>query len=75
MSLLQIASKEKTAEAFLRWVELHDPLTLVIYSDGSFSLEGAASYGLAIHQDNRPILNRAVALGLLSYSMLRPEAH
>ncbi|KAH7471133.1 hypothetical protein FOMA001_g13258 [Fusarium oxysporum f. sp. matthiolae] len=32
---LQAASKEKTASAFLRWLQSLDPLTLVVYSDGS----------------------------------------
>jgi ribonuclease HI len=60
---LQAASKEKTASAFLRWVQSFDPLTLVVYSDGSLSSEGAASYGFTIHQDNLPILDGSGRLG------------
>jgi len=60
---LQAASKEKTASAFLRWVQSLDPLTLVVYSDGSLSSEGAASYGFTIHQDNLPILDGSGRLG------------
>ncbi|PNP58253.1 hypothetical protein FNYG_15131 [Fusarium nygamai] len=37
MPPLQTASKKKTAEAFLRWAKSLDPLTLVVYSDGSLS--------------------------------------
>ncbi|RKK65695.1 hypothetical protein BFJ68_g18633, partial [Fusarium oxysporum] len=55
MPPLQMASKEKSTGAFLHWVERLDPLTLVVYSDGSLSSEGAASYGFTIHQNNVPI--------------------
>ncbi|SPJ84064.1 uncharacterized protein FTOL_10580 [Fusarium torulosum] len=60
---LQAASKEKTASAFLRWVQSLDPLTLVVYSDGSLSSEGAASYGFTIYQDNIPIFDGSGRLG------------
>ncbi|KAG7414932.1 hypothetical protein Forpi1262_v016815 [Fusarium oxysporum f. sp. raphani] len=60
---LQAASKEKTASAFLRWLQSLDPLTLVVYSDGSLSLEGAASYGFTIHQNNIPISDGSGRLG------------
>nr|CEG03720.1 unnamed protein product [Fusarium acuminatum CS5907] len=60
---LQAVSKEKTASAFLRWVQSLDPLTLVVYSDGSLSSEGAASYGFTIYQDDIPIFDRSGRLG------------
>ncbi|KAF6515167.1 hypothetical protein HZS61_005073 [Fusarium oxysporum f. sp. conglutinans] len=60
---LQAASKEKTASAFLRWVQSLDPLTLVVYSDGSLSAERVASYGFTIHQDNIPIFDGSGRLG------------
>ncbi|KAF5250736.1 hypothetical protein FOXYS1_14852, partial [Fusarium oxysporum] len=60
---LQAASKEKTASASLRWVQSLDPLTLVVYSDGSLSSEGAASYGFTIHQDKVPIFDGSDRLG------------
>ncbi|KAJ3455637.1 hypothetical protein MRS44_017119 [Fusarium solani] len=63
MPPLQTASKEETAEAFLHWVQSLDPLTLVVYSDGSLSSEGAASYGFTIHQDNLPIFDGSGHLG------------
>lgn len=44
--------KEESAEAFLRWVEPVGPNTLIVYSDGSLSSEGAASYGFAIYQND-----------------------
>ncbi|PCD22248.1 hypothetical protein AU210_016038 [Fusarium oxysporum f. sp. radicis-cucumerinum] len=60
---LQIASKEKSADAFIRWVESLDLLTLVVYSDGSLSSEGVASYGFTIHQNNVPIFDGSGRLG------------
>ncbi|TVY73912.1 putative RNA-directed DNA polymerase from transposon BS [Fusarium oxysporum f. sp. cubense] len=60
---LQIASKEKSADAFIRWVESLDSLTLVVYSDGSLSSEGVASYGFTIHQNNVPIFDGSGRLG------------
>ncbi|RKK08452.1 hypothetical protein BFJ65_g17114 [Fusarium oxysporum f. sp. cepae] len=39
------------------------PLTLVVYSDGSLSSEGAASYGFTIHQNNIPIFDGSGRLG------------
>ncbi|RKK50820.1 hypothetical protein BFJ69_g18007, partial [Fusarium oxysporum] len=63
MPPLQTASKEKTAEAFLRWVKSLDPLTLVVYSDGSLSEKGVASYGFTIHQDDLPIFDGSGRLG------------
>jgi hypothetical protein len=59
MPPLQTASKEKPADAFSHWVKSLDPLTLVVYSDGSLSLEGAASYSLTIYQNNIPIFDRS----------------
>jgi ribonuclease HI len=63
MPPLQTASKEKTAEAFLRWAKSLGPLTLVVYSDGSLSEKGMASYGFIIHQDNSPIFEGSGRLG------------
>ncbi|PNP55726.1 hypothetical protein FNYG_15457 [Fusarium nygamai] len=63
MPPLQTASKEKSADAFSRWVESLNPLTLVVYSDGSLSSEGAASYGFTIHQNNIPIFDGSGRLG------------
>ncbi|RYC80080.1 hypothetical protein BFJ63_vAg17035 [Fusarium oxysporum f. sp. narcissi] len=60
---LQMASKDKSADAFSHWVESLDPLTLVVYSDGSLSSEGAASYGFTIHQDKVPIFDGSGRLG------------
>jgi ribonuclease HI len=60
---LQMASKDKSADAFSHWVESLDPLTLVVYSDGSLSSEGAASYGFTIHQNNIPISDGSGRLG------------
>ncbi|RKL05212.1 hypothetical protein BFJ68_g10702 [Fusarium oxysporum] len=58
-----MASKEKSADAFIRWVESLDPLTLVVYSDGSLSSEGVASYGFTIHQNNVLIFDGSGRLG------------
>ncbi|KAM6508463.1 hypothetical protein FALCPG4_19002 [Fusarium falciforme] len=63
MTPLQIASKEETAGAFLHWAQTLDPLTLVVYSDGSLSSDGAASYGYTIHQNSLPILDGSGRLG------------
>ena len=63
MAPLQTASKEQSANTFSRWVESLDSLTLVVYSDGSLSSEGAASYGFTIHQNNTPILDGSGRLG------------
>ncbi|KAM5529171.1 reverse transcriptase domain protein [Fusarium oxysporum f. sp. phaseoli] len=46
-----------------RPVESLDPLTLVVYSDGSLSSEGAASYGFTIHQNNISIFDGSGRLG------------
>ncbi|KAI8401548.1 hypothetical protein FOFC_18417 [Fusarium oxysporum] len=63
MPPLQTASKKETADAFLRWMQSLDPLTLVVYSDGSLSSQGAASYGFTIHQGNFPVLDGSGRLG------------
>ncbi|SCO77346.1 uncharacterized protein FRV6_01558 [Fusarium oxysporum] len=63
MPPLQMASKEKSTGAFLHWIERLDLLTLVVYSDGSLSSEGAASYGFTIHQNNVPIFDGSGRLG------------
>lgn len=52
---LQTAAKEESAEGFLRWAETVGPTTLIVYSDGSLSSEGAASYRFAIHQKDLSI--------------------
>ncbi|RKK35990.1 hypothetical protein BFJ67_g13012, partial [Fusarium oxysporum f. sp. cepae] len=39
------------------------PPTLMVYSDGSLSSEGAASYGFTIHQNNVPIFDGSGRLG------------
>ncbi|KAG5750338.1 hypothetical protein H9Q72_006957 [Fusarium xylarioides] len=52
---LQTAPKEESAEAFLQWVETVDPTTWIVYSDGSLSSKGAASYGFAIYQQDLSI--------------------
>jgi hypothetical protein len=58
-----MASKEKTAEAFPHWAKSLNPLTLVVYSNGSLSEKGMAGYGFIIHQDNSPIFKGAGHLG------------
>ncbi|RKL07807.1 hypothetical protein BFJ70_g16852 [Fusarium oxysporum] len=63
MPPLQTASNQETADAFLHCVQSLDPLTLVIYSDGSLSSQGAASYGFTIHQGNFPVLDGSGRLG------------
>jgi ribonuclease HI len=63
MPPLQTASKKETTDAFLRWMQSLDPLTLVVYSDGSLSPQGAASYGFTIHQGNFPVLDGSGRLG------------
>ncbi|KAL9561824.1 hypothetical protein ACKAV7_014086 [Fusarium commune] len=60
---LQTAPKEESAEAFLQWVEAADPTTWIVYSDGSLSSEGAASYGFAIHQKDLSICDGSGRLG------------
>ncbi|CVL09335.1 uncharacterized protein FMAN_15499 [Fusarium mangiferae] len=57
------ASKERAVGAFLSWVKSLDSLTLVVYSDGSLSEKGVASYGFTIHQDNLPIFDGSGRLG------------
>ncbi|CZR45580.1 uncharacterized protein FPRO_14849 [Fusarium proliferatum ET1] len=64
MPPLQMASKEKSTGAFLHWVERLGPAPpWVVYSDGSLSSEGAASYGFPIHQNNVPIFDGSGRLG------------
>ncbi|RKK08478.1 hypothetical protein BFJ66_g17778 [Fusarium oxysporum f. sp. cepae] len=60
---LQTAPKEESAEAFLQWVSTVDPTTWIVYSDGSLSSEGAASYGFAIHQQDPSICDGSGRLG------------
>ncbi|KAF6519542.1 hypothetical protein HZS61_007813 [Fusarium oxysporum f. sp. conglutinans] len=59
----ETAPKEESAEAFLQWVETVDPTTWIVYSDGSLSSEGAASYGFAIHQNDLSICDGSGRLG------------
>ncbi|KAH7169808.1 uncharacterized protein B0J16DRAFT_351580, partial [Fusarium flagelliforme] len=75
MPPLQTASKEKTARTFLRWAKSLGPLTLVIYSDGSLSEKGMASYGFIIHQDNSPIFKDQAASDRRKSLMPKPEEH
>ena len=60
---LQIAPKEESADAFLQWVQSVGPTILIVYSDGSLSSEGAASYGFAIHQNDLSICDGSGRLG------------
>ncbi|KJZ77303.1 hypothetical protein HIM_03027 [Hirsutella minnesotensis 3608] len=48
---LQIASKEDSAKGFLDWLRPILPSTLIVYSDGSLSPNGAAGYGFTVHQN------------------------
>ncbi|RKK22217.1 hypothetical protein BFJ66_g12393 [Fusarium oxysporum f. sp. cepae] len=54
---------QSAIRAYVEPVQSLDPLSLVIYSDGSLSSQGAASYGFAIHQDSLPILHGSGRLG------------
>ncbi|KAG7416640.1 hypothetical protein Forpi1262_v016727 [Fusarium oxysporum f. sp. raphani] len=60
---LQTAPKGESAEAFLQWIETVEPATWIVYSDGSLSSEGAASYGFAIHQKDLSICDGSGRLG------------
>ena len=60
---LQTAPKGESAEAFLQWIETAEPATWIVYSDGSLSSEGAASYGFAIHQKDLSICDGSGRLG------------
>ncbi|KAK7592656.1 hypothetical protein V3481_007266 [Fusarium oxysporum f. sp. vasinfectum] len=60
---LQTAQKGESAEAFLQWIETVEPATWIVYSDGSLSSEGAASYGFAIHQKDLSICDGSGRLG------------
>ncbi|RYC80071.1 hypothetical protein BFJ63_vAg17048 [Fusarium oxysporum f. sp. narcissi] len=64
MAQLQPASKDETAEAFLHWLQSLDGVILIVYSDGSLSSEGAASYGFTIHQNNLPALLENTGISL-----------
>lgn len=52
---LQTASKEETAAGFQGWRQDLPPRTMVVYSDGSMTEEGAAGYGFSVHQDGRSV--------------------
>ncbi|EFY95407.2 Endonuclease/exonuclease/phosphatase [Metarhizium robertsii ARSEF 23] len=60
---LQTASKEESAEDFVQWLQTIPPFTLIVYSDGSLSPNGAAGYGYAVHQSGRSICQGAGRLG------------
>jgi ribonuclease HI len=60
---LQTASKEDTAADFRDWLQEVPPLTLVVYSDGSKTDEGAAGYGFVVHQDGQQIARGCGRLG------------
>jgi ribonuclease HI len=60
---LQTASKEESAAEFHRWLESTTPLTLIVYSDGSLSSDGAAGYGYAVHQHGRTVCSGPGRLG------------
>lgn len=60
---LQTASKEESALAFHQWLQSVSPLTWIVYSDGSLSSKGAASYGFTIYQNGLPILDGSGRLG------------
>ena len=55
--ILQLASKKESAKAFQRWLGTLSPHTILVYSDGSLSLEGAAGFGYTIHQNGQSALN------------------
>jgi hypothetical protein len=67
--------KEESAEAFLQGLETVDPTTWVIYSDGSLCSEGAASYGFAIHQNDRSIYDGSGRLGPAEVLTLKLQDH
>ncbi|KAM5344599.1 hypothetical protein ACJ41O_013134 [Fusarium nematophilum] len=60
---LQTASKEESAMAFHQWLSMVPRHTLIVYSDGSLSKEGAASYGFAIRQGDWSVLDGSGRLG------------
>ncbi|KID97251.1 hypothetical protein MAJ_06738, partial [Metarhizium majus ARSEF 297] len=62
-SPLQTACKEESAEDFVQWLQTIPPFTLIVYSDGSLSPNGAAGYGYAVHQSGRSICQGAGRLG------------
>jgi ribonuclease HI len=60
---LQLASKEESAKAFHKWLRMLPPQTILVYSDGSLSPEGAAGYGYTVHQTGQSISNGSGRLG------------
>jgi ribonuclease HI len=63
MPPLRAASNGKAAMALLCWVKSLNALTLVVYSDGSMSEKGFASYGFTIHQNSVLIFGGSGRLG------------
>lgn len=60
---LQTTSKEETTRGFCVWLQTSSSRTLVVYSDGSLSVQGHAGYGFAIHRNGVTILNGSGRLG------------
>ena len=60
---LQTASKEESAEDFYKWLQSNAPSSLIVYSDGSLSKDGASGYGYAVHQHGHSISEGAGRLG------------
>ncbi len=60
---LQTASKEESAAEFSRWLQQASLSTLIVYSDGSLSEEGAAGYGYTVHQQNSSISHGSGRIG------------
>lgn len=47
----------------LRWIQSANPLTLIVYSDGSLPPNVAASYGFTIHRNNSTVRDGSGRLG------------
>jgi ribonuclease HI len=60
---LQTATKEESAALFRQWLESVPPPTLIVYSDGSKSTDGAAGYGFVVHQHGETVLSGSGRLG------------
>ncbi|KAJ3453590.1 hypothetical protein MRS44_017837 [Fusarium solani] len=60
---LQTASKEESATAFHQWLSTVPQHTLIVYSDGSLSKDGTASYGFTIRQGDWSVLDGSGRLG------------
>ncbi|EXA31540.1 hypothetical protein BFJ63_vAg16012 [Fusarium oxysporum f. sp. narcissi] len=55
--------RKRNRSAFLQWVETVGSTTWIVYSDGSLSSEGAASYAFTIHQKDLSICDGSGRLG------------